>query len=84
MACNRDYILRPIPALEITKFNGKIICGRRAGKTFEKVIRPDPQTGLCPTDTTACSPKTSVENRVCYPDNEYESSCPITDIFITS
>ena len=66
----------------MSKFNGKIICAEKGGDTFEKVRRPDSETGLCPDGTSPCSKSTSVENTVCYPEELHESSCPITEIFV--
>ena len=66
----------------MNKFNGKIICGEIGGDTFEKVRRPDSETGLCQDGTSPCSSSTSVVNTLCYPEELHESSCPITEISI--
>jgi len=59
------------------------ICGRRGGKNFIEVQRPD-VSGHCPNGTSPCSTKTTPENTVCYPLEDHESSCPITQIkFVT-
>ena len=34
-------IVNPVPSVKMTKFNGKIICGKRGGATFENLVRPD-------------------------------------------
>ena len=62
---------------------GKRICGRRGGKPFESVVRPD-VNGNCPEGTEACSTKTSAENTVCYARSDKEDSCPITHMMIVT
>ena len=63
------------------QFDGHRICGKRGGDAFKDVTRPD-SSGQCPEDMQPCSSKTSVENTVCYPENDLDFSCPITDIDI--
>ena len=72
-----------MPAIEPvsqTNFDGKSICGKRGGKSFLEVTRPDPETQECPSGTQACSDSTDAANTVCYPPSELAASCPITDI----
>ena len=77
--CGSDWIVEPVPSIKYSKFNGKIICGKRGGKPFVSVIRPDPETGSCPENTTPCFQSTNIQNMVCYPPDEHDS-CPITEI----
>jgi len=59
-------------------------CGLRGGLPFMNVTRVDPKTMLCPNGTEPCSNYTSVENTICYPPDQHNSSCPLTDILISS
>jgi len=73
------------PVLPINKtiqsnFNGFRICGFRNGDVFTNATRPNYFTQECPEGTLPCSLKTSVENTICYPIDQLESKCPITDI----
>ena len=63
------------------QFDGRRICGKRGGDAFKDVTRPG-SDGQCPEDTLPCSLKTSADNTVCYPKDDLDSSCPITDIDI--
>ena len=38
-------------AVTMTKINGKVICGKRAGLSFAEVVRPKMSSGLCPDGT---------------------------------
>ena len=74
---------KPVPAIEPvsqTNFDGKSICGKRGGKSFLEVTRPDPETQECPAGTQACSDSTDADSTVCYPPSELATSCPVTDI----
>ena len=62
--------------------NGQRICGKRGGKSFAQVTRPDAETGACPSGTSACAASTSPENTVCYPKAEHATSCPITSLLV--
>ena len=62
--------------------DGKNICGTRNGSSFLEAIRPDSNSGNCPMGTTPCSQFTSPENTVCYPQDQHEELCPITEIRI--
>ena len=44
--CSDD--IDPNGAVEMSVLNGTVICGRRAGNSFEQAVRPDVKTGLCP------------------------------------
>lgn len=75
-----------IPAqgpIRMINTNGFTICGQRGGQPYKNVTRVDPVSKVCPTGTVACSNLTSAENTICYPPALLETSCPITDIFIT-
>lgn len=49
------------------------------------VTRPDLETKLCPEGTKACSPKTTIDHTVCYPEADIDTNCPITDLkFVAS
>ena len=67
-----------------TSIYGKTFCGKRNGEPFETVTRPDPDTKECPEGTAPCSPNTSAEHTVCYPPDDHDKVCPITEIFIAS
>ena len=43
-----EYPIKPIEPVEITPIDGILICGRRAGSPFEKIVRPSQIDGLCP------------------------------------
>ena len=60
-----------------TLFKNKYFCGIRGGDPFVFVKRPLLSTGLCPNGTLPCSNSTSLENTVCYPQDEHEEKCPI-------
>ena len=62
-----------------TDFGGKSICGVRGGKSFSEVLRPNLQNE-CPSGTSACSQNTNSGNTVCYPQEEHDDACPITEI----
>jgi len=64
--------------------HGKKICGTQAGKAFVDVTRPDAGTFMCPAGTAPCSPRTSPENTVCYPDGQINPDCPITEVFMAN
>ena len=66
----------------MTSINGKVICGTRGGKSFERIDRPDFDSKACPEGTSKCSEITSIENTVCYPDDLHSTHCPITYIEI--
>jgi len=55
-------------------------CGDKGGKPFSAVTRVDPTTRECPSETAPCSNSTSPENTVCYPLDQFERSCPVTQI----
>ena len=78
-----EFPLEPVASIEMTKFKGKVICGKRAGSDFENVVRPNSATGICPEDTSPCSNSTSLWNTVCYPQQQHEAFCPITEILVT-
>ena len=72
-----------MPAIEPVSqinFDGKAICGKRGGKSFLEVTRPDPETYECPSGTQACNDRTGPDVTVCYPPSELAASCPITEI----
>lgn len=63
---------RPIEGMDPTLIDslfGKKYCGRRAGKPYHLVDRINPITKQCPSGTVPCSPFTSLENTVCYPED---------------
>ena len=65
--CRDRNKIDPVPAVEMTRINGKVICGTRGGNSFEQVVRPDLDSDSCPEGTSKCSELTSAENSVCYP-----------------
>lgn len=76
---------KEIPANEAvnqTSFYGKYICGVRGGDPFSTVVRPDSKFDRCPIGTQRCSKSTSLEHTVCYPPDEMDTKCPITDLKI--
>ena len=74
--------MEPIDSVDISKIDGKIICGKRAGSAFVDTIRPSLVDSQCPSGTTPCSETTSIQNTICYPEDQHLENCPITDIFI--
>ena len=62
-----------------TDFGGKSVCGVRGGLSFSEVLRPNLQNE-CPSGTSACSQTTNSENTVCYPPEQHDDACPITEI----
>ena len=48
----------------MTDFGGVTICGKRGGKSFAEVNRPQ-SDGSCPEGMVACSNATSKENTIC-------------------
>ena len=87
-SADEDYECTYIPAIppkNTTKFEEGTFCGKRGGKSFIDVTRPDLETKLCPEGTKPCSSKTTIDNTVCYPEADIDSSCPITDFkFVAS
>ena len=51
---------------KLTDFDGKKICGKRAGSSYLKAEQPDKKTGNCPGVLIPCSNQTSLENTICY------------------
>jgi hypothetical protein len=47
-------------SVKTTKFYGLHICGKRGGKSFNEVLRPDIISKSCPESTVACSQTTSL------------------------
>ena len=77
--CHHSGLVSEIPAVNVTKFEDKLICGKRGGNNFLHSTRPDYTTGKCPGVLVPCSEHTSIENTICtHPDSK--DSCPITDI----
>lgn len=62
---------------------GVRVCGTRGGSNFVDVDRPD-MNGNCPDGKVPCSSKTSIENTVCYAEQDLKSKCPITSIDVVS
>ena len=80
-ACN--YIER-LEAVDQIKFYDKTICGRRAGLNYLEANRVDQTTNECPEGMEPCSSLTSPENTICYPLEDHQAKCPITEIkFVT-
>lgn len=79
--CRHTPNLKPIRQSII---QDKIICGTRAGEAFVNVKRPYAETGDCPEGTLPCSPNTSPENTVCYPEGQINPNCPITEVFMAN
>ena len=75
-------VVQPLPSVEMAKFNGKVICGKRAGDSFVNLVRPDNDDGICPEGTSPCSASTSTFNTVCYPEELHVEQCPITEILV--
>ena len=75
-------MLAVAPIQQAAGANGLRICGKRGGKSFAGVTRPDAATGACPEGTTACAASDSPENAVCYPPAEHATSCPITSLLV--
>ena len=73
--------MEPLPAVIQGSFYGSRICGTRSGTPFVDAIRVD-ESGKCPDGTKPCSSNTSLQNTICYPPEDLDSSCPITDIDI--
>ena len=48
-------------------------------QTFDKSVRPDPKTGLCPEGTIKCSENTDLEKTVCI--DGFPNECPITSLY---
>ena len=44
------------------------------------VTRANSETGECPQGMEACSTATTSENKICYPPEETEEKCPITEM----
>ena len=63
-----------------TKFKGAYFCGMRGGLAFKDVTRVDAISKKCPKGTDPCSSKTSHANTVCYPKDQHNTNCPITEI----
>ena len=63
---------------ETIEYKNQYICALRGGKPFFNVTKA--VDGECPTNTKACSSMTTGMNTVCYPEEDHETSCPITDI----
>lgn len=59
---------------------GYYICGKKDGKSFVSVDRPDMEN-TCPGLTEPCSNSTSPENTVCYPPEDHKTECPVTEAF---
>ena len=59
---------------------GKVACGKRGGKAYVDVIRPDIVTNRCPEDLVACALGSLIENTICVKENEKATECPIVDI----
>ena len=76
MNCRFD--VPPVDPVMMNKINDKTICRTRGGKEFEQVTRPDQESGECPEGTSPCSTITSIENTVCYPQDQHATQCPIT------
>jgi hypothetical protein len=71
-------------AIVNTKFYNLHICGRRGGKSFNEVQRPDIVSKKCPEGTVSCSSTTSIQTTLCYPASEIATSCPIVFIKFVS
>ena len=78
--CKRD--IRPTREVDMPGIDGIVICGKTGGQSFEQVRRPDFDTESCPEGTKACSTVTSLANTVCYPEDQHEANCPITEMVI--
>lgn len=65
------------------QFNGKRVCGVRAGLPFKDVLRVN-QDGHCPDGTSPCSLSKSIENQLCYRPEEHDTVCPITSMKIVT
>jgi hypothetical protein len=78
-----DFSIAAQDPVNMTNTNGFTICGLRGGQPYNNVTRVDPVSGLCPNGTQACSNVTSPDNTICYPQELVETSCPITNIFMT-
>ena len=77
---------RTIPAQHpviMGQFNGKRVCGKRGGSAFIDADRVQ-RNGTCPEGTSPCVLSKSLENRICYPEKDHATSCPITDLTIVS
>ncbi len=59
------------------------MCGKVGGDPFVNVTRPNID-GDCPTNFEPCSKLTVANETLCYPPEELESSCPITDLQIVN
>ena len=66
----------------MNQFLGKRVCGTLGGDPFSNVTRPDASTLECPSGTKPCLDTTTANETVCYPPDDLESKCPITDIMI--
>lgn len=60
--------------------NNKVVCGKRGGKPFVDVIRPDQKTGKCPGELRPCSLNSPTQNTICVKSEDKPSKCPIVDL----
>ena len=65
------------PEIVMDKIWGKHICAVRGVDSYLTVQQPGAD-GTCPEGLIACSSRTSTDNTVCYPENEWNTLCPIT------
>ena len=66
--------------VQISKFEGKTICGKRGGRNYLMTTRVDPETKKCPGIYVPCSTETSNANTICRLPEETSDECPITFI----
>ena len=76
---NRCYNVQAWPAIRQSQFSSVRVCGKFGGQPFLNVTRPD-TSGKCPDSTSPCLTTTSAEETVCYPAEDHDAKCPITDI----
>ena len=76
--CGCKQVIASTPVWQ-SQFYDVRVCGLPGGSPFLNVTRPNAD-GICPDDTTACIEDAPPNDKVCYPPDQHESSCPITDI----
>jgi len=79
--CDTNERIKGSNSFKMNNIAGKYICGRRGGKNFSQLERPDLKTKACPVGLKPCSKFTSLENTVCIDKDESPAKvCPITEI----
>mmetsp|Transcript_10651 Transcript_10651/g.13184 ORF Transcript_10651/g.13184 Transcript_10651/m.13184 type:complete len:173 (+) Transcript_10651:358-876(+) len=64
----------------MNKLATSLVCVKRSSRKLDDYKKAD-LWGICPGDTSPCSPYTSASDTICIKDSERES-CPIIDLFL--